>query len=144
MVIETASYAVISIYRQEAREDGGNAYLQKHWDGKRLKTPIKWFAVWNSGQFVGCIGLLAKGRTATIRGWFVRKQYRGQGYGRKLLDHAVAQAWRQGFDKVDVTTRVSLDEHDWKPVRRFKKEGTKYERVSPQLWRRQKRESVYG
>ncbi len=60
---------------------------------------------------VGTVGLYPTGDgTAELRKMYLHKQLRGQGHGRRLLEHALAEAKRMGFRRVTLETASVLKE----------------------------------
>lgn len=61
-------------------------------------------ATWGM-ETVGFIGVLCRSPSVvTIRGWWVRPNFRGQGVGTKLLETATQYALDQGVQKIDLRT----------------------------------------
>ena len=133
MIFEPVPYSEIEPYKAEGRANGGNAWLQESWSSTRpLKTPIQWHKVTLHGEFIGCVGLLPKGRKkAAVWGWFVREQHRGRGAGISLLYYISEIAAEQGFERLQMitrSTRIAEYMGGWQVVRIFKAEGTEYVR----------------
>ena len=62
-------------------------------------------------NIVGTVGLYPTGDgSVELRKMYVHKQLRGQGHGRRLLDHALAEAKRMGFRRVTLETASVLKE----------------------------------
>jgi predicted GNAT family N-acyltransferase len=61
-----------------------------------------------------------QGDCAKLERMAVRKQWRGQGYGRQLLDYTTATARHQGFKKfklhAQITAQAFYEKHGFKPV----------------------------
>ena len=58
-----------------------------------------------SGQIVGTIGLYPVSKSmCELRKMYLDKSFRGQGHGRRLLDHALARAKKIGFTRVTLET----------------------------------------
>tara|TARA_R110002096_G_scaffold351256_1_gene544361 strand:+ start:91 stop:501 length:411 start_codon:yes stop_codon:yes gene_type:complete len=133
MIFESVPYSEIEPYKAEGRANGGNAWLQMHWANTRpSKTPIEWHKLTVNGEFVGCVGLLPKGKNkAAVRGWFVREIHRGKGYGIELIYYLIEVAKERDFKRLQMITRQErIAEHmgGWHIVRHFKTEGTEYVR----------------
>src|SRR5512134_2735755 len=61
--------------------------------------------VTDEGQIVGTIGLYRISKTeCELRKMYLDKSVRGQGQGRRLLDHALAKAKELGFTRVILET----------------------------------------
>jgi putative acetyltransferase len=59
----------------------------------------------NSGEIVGTIGLLPVSKTTCeLRKMYLDKSVRGQGHGRRLLDHALSRARKLGFSRITLET----------------------------------------
>lgn len=133
MIFEPVSYSEIEPYKAEGKANGGNAWLQQDWAKTRpAKTPIEWHKVTIDGEFIGCVGLLPKGKTkAAVRGWFVREKHRGHGAGISLLYYISEVAKERGFTRLQMITRqMRIAEYmgGWRLVRHFKLEGAEFER----------------
>ena len=62
-------------------------------------------------NIVGTVGLYPSGDgTVELRKMYLHKQLRGQGDGRRLLEHALAEAKRMGFRRVTLETASVLKE----------------------------------
>jgi putative acetyltransferase len=58
-----------------------------------------------SGEIVGTIGLLpATKTTCELRKMYLDKCVRGQGHGRRLLEHALSRAKQLGFTRITLET----------------------------------------
>jgi len=133
LIFIPCTYSDIEPYRAEGKANGGNAWLQQDWAKTRpAKTPIEWHKLTVNDEFVGCVGLLPKGKTkAAVRGWFVREIHRGKGYGIELLYYISEVAKERGFNRLQMITRQQrIAEHmgGWHIVRHFKLEGAEYVR----------------
>lgn len=63
------------------------------------------------GAIIGAYGLYPMGeRSCELRKMYLRKDYRGQGLGRRLLDDALAEARKLGFKSVVLETASVLKE----------------------------------
>ena len=59
----------------------------------------------DDGEIVGSIGLQPVSKaTGELRKMYLKKSVRGQGYGRRLLEHALARAKALGFTRVTLET----------------------------------------
>ena len=64
-----------------------------------------------AGAIVGSVGLFPVDRsTVELRKMYLHRDARGRGYGRRLLEHAVAEAKRLGFRRVTLETAFVLKE----------------------------------
>ena len=62
-------------------------------------------------NIVGTVGLYPTGNgTVELRKMYLHKQLRGMGHGRKLLEHAIAEAKRMGFRRITLETASVLKE----------------------------------
>ena len=62
-----------------------------------------------SGEIVGTIGLYpVSTSTCELRKMYLAKSVRGQGHGRRLLDHALTRARKLGFTRVTLETAEVL------------------------------------
>ncbi|MHC4932557.1 MAG: GNAT family N-acetyltransferase [Planctomycetota bacterium] len=79
----------------------GGADPGNHFDEylKHPKFAIAWVAE-EAGAVVGLTGLLVDGEEAEIEPVVVRSGHRDRGIGRRLIDHAVAEARRRGIRSV--------------------------------------------
>lgn len=76
-----------------------------------------------SGEIVGTIGLYPVSKTTCeLRKMYLAKPVRGDGHGRRLLDHALARAKKLGFTRVTLETAEVLkmavalyERHGFKP-----------------------------
>ncbi|HZO84399.1 MAG TPA: GNAT family N-acetyltransferase [Verrucomicrobiae bacterium] len=58
-----------------------------------------------SGQIVGTIGLCPVSKsTCELRKMYLDKSIRGQGHGRRLLEHALTRAKKLGFTRITLET----------------------------------------
>jgi len=65
----------------------------------------------HAGNVVGSVGLYpTEQSTVELRKMYLHRALRGRGLGRKLLDHALAQARRLGFSKMVLETNSVLRE----------------------------------
>jgi GNAT superfamily N-acetyltransferase len=64
-----------------------------------------------NGEIVGTVALFRiDDRTVELRKMYLHKQARGQGHGRRLLEHALAEAMRMGVQRVTLETASVLKE----------------------------------
>jgi putative acetyltransferase len=67
--------------------------------------------VTDSGQVVGSVGLYRiDSTTCEIRKMYLAPQMRGQGLGRRLLEHALSRARGLGYSRVELETASVLKE----------------------------------
>jgi len=65
----------------------------------------------NEGEIVGTLGLCRiDERTCELRKMYLAKTYRGHGWGKKLMEKALAEARRLGFQKMILETASVLTE----------------------------------
>jgi putative acetyltransferase len=65
----------------------------------------------SEGRIVGCIGLYpVDTHCVELRKMYLRKEARGKGLGKKLLDHAVKSAREMGYKRVTLETAAVLKE----------------------------------
>ncbi|MDN5765448.1 MAG: GNAT family N-acetyltransferase [Humibacillus sp.] len=65
----------------------------------------------DDGQPAGCVGVRALvAPIGEVRRLFVRPEYRGQGFGRRLLEAATEQARRNGLCRLVLTTLPTMTE----------------------------------
>lgn len=76
--VKTVTYTDVEMWRNLAARDGVRLF-----EGK---TPIIWLRLEVDGEPVGCAGILRQGKKVTIRGRWIRPEYRGQGWGWKLAE----------------------------------------------------------
>jgi putative acetyltransferase len=63
-----------------------------------------------SGEILGAVGLCPVSRsTCELRKMYLDKSIRGQGHGRRLLEHALARARQLGFSRIILETANVLD-----------------------------------
>ena len=92
-------------------------------DIEGLKVPsIKFWSIWEEDKLIGCGALkfLEKnhGEFKSIR---IADEFRGKGYGIKLLDHLIIEAKKNGINKISLETGAGIF---FEPARKlFKKAG---------------------
>jgi len=72
-----------------------------------LQRPGIWFwSLWHTNDdIVGCVALKQlSARHAELKSMRTANRYRGQGFGRQLLQHAVTQAHQLGFNQLSLET----------------------------------------
>jgi putative acetyltransferase len=63
------------------------------------------------GQVIGCVGLYPiDTHSVELRKMYLRRDARGKGLGKKLLDHAVKQAKQMGYKRLTLETATVLKE----------------------------------
>jgi putative acetyltransferase len=63
------------------------------------------------GTIIGTAGLMIRGNgVAELRKMYLRKDYRGKGIGRTLLEHMLAHARKVGIKEVELETNSSLQD----------------------------------
>lgn len=64
-----------------------------------------------SGDIIGTVGLMPLvGGACELRKMYLKAKYRGRGYGRRLLKHAIARARDLGFTRIELQTARVLEE----------------------------------
>lgn len=99
-MIENAEYSELAHFKAEALKENCHVY-----EGS---IPIQWFKLLENKVIVGCIGLLCvhkKPVEARIRGWYLIPSLRNKGYGKLLIQHAMGQAEKLGFQRMECKTR---------------------------------------
>lgn len=72
------------------------------------------------GEVVGMVGLYARDEAVCeLRKMYLRKEARGQGWGRTLLERMVAEARRRGFTRMELETSSKLTE----AIRLYRRNG---------------------
>lgn len=99
MNIRRVTYGFIREFADEAYRDG--AWITEG------STPILWWGLFDKDTYLGSVGMLVVGAgvRARVRGWYVRRQYRGNGYGVMLLKAVVAQAQNRGVSTLECRTK---------------------------------------
>jgi len=65
----------------------------------------------SAGEIVGTVGLYPlDGTTCELRKMYLHASVRGRGHGKRLLEHALAQARQRGFTRVVLETADTLRE----------------------------------
>ena len=65
----------------------------------------------SDGVIVGTVGLAPLGRgVCELRKMYLKPSYRGRGYGRRLLLHAIERAKEAGFQRIELQTARVLEE----------------------------------
>jgi N-acetylglutamate synthase-like GNAT family acetyltransferase/DNA-binding MarR family transcriptional regulator len=68
-----------------------------------------WYAINNTGEIIGCIGLIKiDEENAEIKKFFVRKQFRGKGVAKKLMHTLIKSAVKHHFKKIFLGTVDTL------------------------------------
>ncbi len=63
------------------------------------------------GAVIGTVGLKPKGGgVCELRKMYLKAQYRGRGYGARLLKHAIARAMELGMARIELETARVLEE----------------------------------
>ena len=63
------------------------------------------------GEIIGSYGLYpVDARTCELRKMYLRRGHRGRGYGRRMMEHALAEARRLGFSVMTLETASVLKE----------------------------------
>ncbi len=65
----------------------------------------------DDGAIIGTVGLKPKdGGVAELRKMYLKQKYRGRGFGKRLLKHAIARAKELGFRRIELETASVLEE----------------------------------
>lgn len=104
-------FAVLAEYGLRPEPDGTDADLRDLETGFLRDGGMFDVAADPDGRLAGCCGLkvLADGRLE-LRKMYVRRDRRGQGLGRRLLDRALAWARARGYPRVELETASVLKE----------------------------------
>lgn len=70
------------------------------------QSNIRFWSLWLvSGELVGCVALKTLSPTeAELKSMRTANRFRGQGYGRQLLEHALSSARQAGFQRLSLET----------------------------------------
>jgi putative acetyltransferase len=64
-----------------------------------------------AGEIIGTVALCPiDDRTVELRKMYLRSNARGHGHGRRMLEHAIGQAKRMGFERITLETASVLKE----------------------------------
>lgn len=78
-------------------------------------TQVIWqhdaFVLESDQSVVGAVVLIRKGQGILLDNVAVDPAYQGKGYGRRLIEHAEAEARRQGFAHLDLYTHECMTEN---------------------------------
>ncbi len=67
--------------------------------------------VTEEGDLIGTVGLAPmEGGACELRKMYLKSSYRGRGYGKRLLKHAIAKARELGFRRIELQTARVLEE----------------------------------
>ena len=83
------------------------------------------YALEEDGRVVGCVGFIAKtAGECELRKMYLLPEFRGQGRGRAMLDHAVSEAKRLGFRRIVLetasvlkTARIMYERHGFREIK---------------------------
>lgn len=65
----------------------------------------------SGGEIIGCAGLASIGNgVCVLRKMYLHREYRGRGFGKKLLIHAIDAARELGFRRINLETASMLSE----------------------------------
>jgi len=102
-----------------------------------LKSPWQYFAAFDGDEAGGFVGLLLVGVTkAHVRGWYVFPEYRGEGLGGRLLQHAVKWADANGIETLDIRTAHDVTWAGFQPTGYQREHGNRecqYVRTNPNV-----------
>lgn len=104
-------FPVLEAYGLKPEPEGTDADLFDL-DGAYWRSGGAFFVVEDSqGRVVGTCGLKPLGEgTAELRKMYLTRGVRGRGLGRRLLEHAIAQARARGFRRLELETASPLVE----------------------------------
>lgn len=107
--IQTLIFGVLSEYGLNPDPDGTDADLQNIGDDSSFKRGRFDVLVDASGRIVGTVALAQiTSTTCELRKMYLARDVRGNGLGRRLLDHALDIARRMGFQRVELETASVL------------------------------------
>jgi putative acetyltransferase len=93
---------------------------------KLLREGVAFFVVRSGDGVAGCGGVQIVGSEyGEIKRMYVRPAYRGQGLGRRMLDHLAAHTRAQGLDRLRLETGI----HQREAIRLY--EGYGFRRIPP-------------
>lgn len=109
--VQSLVFGVLSEYGLAADPDSTDADLRDI-EAAYLHTGGAFAVLEDSaGKIVGSVGLLpVSGSTCELRKMYLNRSNRGQGWGKKLLNHAVASAAALGFSRIVLETASVLKE----------------------------------
>jgi ribosomal protein S18 acetylase RimI-like enzyme len=93
---------------------------------KLLREGVAFFVLRSGDGVAGCGGVqLVESEYGEIKRMYVRPAYRGQGLGRRMLDHLAAHARAHGLDRLRLETGI----HQVEAIRLY--EGYGFRRIPP-------------
>lgn len=108
-VIEELVFGVLAEFGLRPDSSSTDADLhdiERHYAGGAFDVLVD-----SVGKIVGCVGLYpAEGGTCELRKMYLLRAYRGQGLGRRLLEHALERAATLGFSRVVLETASVLQD----------------------------------
>ncbi len=109
--IQQLVFTVLSEYGLNPDPDGTDSDLNDVEENYQAAGGRFDVLVDQNGIVVGCVGLFLISRSVCeLRKMYVSHSIRGQGQGRRLLEHALAQAVKYGFARVELETASVLKE----------------------------------
>ena len=104
-------YTVLREYHLRPDPDGTDADLRDIEQSYLARGGAFCVLEAQAGQIIGAYGLYPiDAQTCELRKMYLRRDYRGRGLGRRLLEHALAEARRLGFTRVTLETASVLKE----------------------------------
>ena len=109
--IQQLVFGVLGEYRLNPDPDGTDADLNDVEVNYQAAGGCFDVLVDEAGLVAGCVGLFPVSRSVCeLRKMYLSRSVRGQGQGRRLLEHALAQAVKYGFARVELETASVLKE----------------------------------
>jgi putative acetyltransferase len=109
--IQALIFGVLREYGLKPDPEGTDADLQNIGDYYSFKKGRFDVLVDSSGRIFGTVALAqVTATTCELRKMYLDRSVRGQGLGRRLLDHALAVARRMGFHRMELETASVLQE----------------------------------
>lgn len=109
--IEALVFGVLAEYGLRPDPGGTDADLQDLHESYHAAGGAFDVLTDGQGQVVGTVGLhRVSATTCELRKMYLARAVRGQGWGRRLLEHALAQAKALGFTRVELETASVLRE----------------------------------
>ena len=93
---------------------------------KLLREGVAFFVMRSQAEVAGCGGVQLVGSAyGEVKRMYVRPAYRGQGLGRRMLDHLAAHTRAHGLDRLRLETGI----HQLEAIRLY--EGYGFHRIPP-------------
>jgi putative acetyltransferase len=104
-------YAVLAEYHLRPDPDGTDEDIKDIEQSYLTRGGVFYVLEEKDGSVVGSYGLYpTEPGTCELRKMYLRRDHRGKGLGRRLLEHALAEARRLGFRRVTLETASVLTE----------------------------------